>query len=322
MLLFLTLVQLEFSSFHQLHRDRCHRRDRLYLGRFSDHVDWKEETHGWDTNLTICRSRGKADACENRQTWKCCGNIIWCFRIFLISFWFSAAICFIAAAACCASLYWAEDANSVLGLSSVFVAMSSIGGATVTSVIVDNFPTYLRYISSNVSLFVSFAETCVGLWLIAKQEETCYARIWLSSVHVYFFCFRTMAVSITMMMGRIGAVIGNLLFPILFDLSCLGPIIMIGSASLSKKTTYPNATVKRLGENRFYHDACLFDSIYTSGWCITSENGTQRRTKGHSLTPIRTYVAHYLAPDWLKSTCFVFPISVLFRKGQLSMLSL
>ncbi|CAL1685405.1 unnamed protein product [Lasius platythorax] len=96
------------------------------------------------------------------------------------------AICFIVAAACCGSLYWAEDTNGILGLSSVFVAMSSIGGATVTNIIVDNFPT----------------------------------------------CLRTMAVSITMMMGRIGAVIGNLLFPVLFSLSCLGPFIMIGSACL------------------------------------------------------------------------------------------
>ncbi|XP_029664933.1 synaptic vesicle glycoprotein 2B-like isoform X2 [Formica exsecta] len=94
------------------------------------------------------------------------------------------AICFLSAAACCGSLYWAESTNGILGLSSVFVAMSSIGGATVTNVIVDNFPT----------------------------------------------CLRTMAVSITMMMGRIGAVIGNLLFPVLFNLSCLGPFIMIGSA--------------------------------------------------------------------------------------------
>ncbi|XP_011136258.1 synaptic vesicle glycoprotein 2B isoform X1 [Harpegnathos saltator] len=96
------------------------------------------------------------------------------------------AICFIVAAACCGSLYWANDTNGVLVLSSVFVAMSSIGGATVINVIVDNFPT----------------------------------------------CLRTMAVSITMMMGRIGAVIGNLLFPVLFDLSCLGPFVMIGTASL------------------------------------------------------------------------------------------
>ncbi|XP_029154917.1 synaptic vesicle glycoprotein 2B-like isoform X1 [Nylanderia fulva] len=90
--------------------------------------------------------------------------------------------CFIIAAACCGSLYWAEDTSGILGLSSVFVAMSSIGGATVINVIVDNFPT----------------------------------------------CLRTMAVSITMMMGRLGAVIGNLLFPVLFNLSCLEPFIMIG----------------------------------------------------------------------------------------------
>ncbi|KAF3430718.1 hypothetical protein E2986_09690 [Frieseomelitta varia] len=96
------------------------------------------------------------------------------------------ATCFIVAAACCASLYWAEHTNSILGLCSVFVAMSSIGGACVINVIVDNFPT----------------------------------------------CLRTMAVSLTMMVGRIGAVLGNLLFPVLFDLTCLGPFIMIGSASL------------------------------------------------------------------------------------------
>ncbi|KZC12040.1 Synaptic vesicle glycoprotein 2C, partial [Dufourea novaeangliae] len=96
------------------------------------------------------------------------------------------ATCFLVAAACCGSLYWAENANSILGLCSVFVAMSSIGGACVVNIIVDNFPT----------------------------------------------CLRTMAVSLTMMVGRLGAVMGNLLFPVLFNLSCLGPFVMIGSASL------------------------------------------------------------------------------------------
>ncbi|KOX69091.1 Synaptic vesicle glycoprotein 2C [Melipona quadrifasciata] len=96
------------------------------------------------------------------------------------------ATCFMVAAACCASLYWAEHTNSILGLCAVFVAMLSIGGACLTNVIVDNFPTSLR----------------------------------------------TMAVSLTLMVGRIGAVLGNLLFPVLFDLTCLGPFIMIGSASL------------------------------------------------------------------------------------------
>ncbi|XP_076382298.1 synaptic vesicle glycoprotein 2B isoform X2 [Megalopta genalis] len=96
------------------------------------------------------------------------------------------ATCFAVAAACCGSLYWAQSTDSILGLCSVFVAMSSIGGACVVNIIVDNFPT----------------------------------------------CLRTMAVSLTMMVGRVGAVLGNLLFPVLFKLSCIGPFILIGSASL------------------------------------------------------------------------------------------
>ncbi|XP_078036354.1 synaptic vesicle glycoprotein 2B isoform X2 [Augochlora pura] len=96
------------------------------------------------------------------------------------------ATCFVVAAACCGSLYWAQSTDSILGLCSVFVAMSSIGGACVVNIIVDNFPT----------------------------------------------CLRTMAVSLTMMVGRVGAVLGNLLFPVLFKLSCIGPFILIGSASL------------------------------------------------------------------------------------------
>lgn len=95
--------------------------------------------------------------------------------------------CFLAAGSCCGALYWAQDTNGILGLSSVFVALSSIGGATVLNVIVDNFPTHLR----------------------------------------------TMAVSITMMFGRIGALVGNLLFPVLLNAGCFGPFIMIGSACLA-----------------------------------------------------------------------------------------
>lgn len=45
-----------------------------------------------------------------------------------------------------------------------------------------------------------------------------------------------MAISITMMCGRFGAVAGNLLFPVLFNAGCLGPFVMIGIACLSKFT--------------------------------------------------------------------------------------
>lgn len=134
-----------------------------------------------------------------------------------LRFLFIAATCFVVAAACCGSLYWAEDTNSILGLCSVFVAMSSIGGACVVNVIVDNFPTCLRYkdISFSSNFFILRVKYLIDYLILL---------------------FRTMAVSLTMMVGRIGAVIGNLLFPVLFDLSCLGPFIMIGSASLGKIT--------------------------------------------------------------------------------------
>jgi len=64
------------------------------------------------------------------------------------------ATCFIIAAACCGSFYWAEDTNVILGLSSVFIAMSSIGGAAVINVIVDNFPTCLRCDNNNRLLYL------------------------------------------------------------------------------------------------------------------------------------------------------------------------
>ncbi|XP_043462186.1 synaptic vesicle glycoprotein 2C-like isoform X2 [Leptopilina heterotoma] len=96
------------------------------------------------------------------------------------------AFCFMAGGTCCGILFWAENSSGILGISSVFVALSSIGGAVVMVIIVENFPTYLR----------------------------------------------TMAVSVTMVFGRLGAVVGNLLFPVLFALGCLGPFIMIGAACL------------------------------------------------------------------------------------------
>lgn len=52
------------------------------------------------------------------------------------------------------------------------------------------------------------------------------------------FFFRTMAISFSMMIGRIGAVTGNLLFPVLFNLTCLGPFFMIASVSLGKIIFY------------------------------------------------------------------------------------
>lgn len=49
-----------------------------------------------------------------------------------------------------------------------------------------------------------------------------------------------MNVSLAMMFGRSGAIIGNLLFPWLMSLGCLPPFIMIGATALSELLTTIN----------------------------------------------------------------------------------
>lgn len=44
-----------------------------------------------------------------------------------------------------------------------------------------------------------------------------------------------MIVSILMMFGRIGAIMGNVLFPILMEAGCLPPFLMVGGTAIGKK---------------------------------------------------------------------------------------
>lgn len=52
--------------------------------------------------------------------------------------------------------------------------------------------------------------------------------------HFNLNLFRTMTVSLAMMFGRSGALIGNLLFPWLMSLGCLPPFSMIGATMLGE----------------------------------------------------------------------------------------
>lgn len=45
---------------------------------------------------------------------------------------------------------------------------------------------------------------------------------------------RTMAVSMTMMSGRVGVVLGNSFFPFLLAVSCSGTFVSIGTVTLCK----------------------------------------------------------------------------------------
>jgi hypothetical protein len=54
------------------------------------------------------------------------------------------------------------------------------------------------------------------------------------SIFNYNSIFRTMTISLLMMFGRTGSIIGNLLFPFMMSLGCIPPFIMVGSTTLGE----------------------------------------------------------------------------------------
>lgn len=91
----------------------------------------------------------------------------------------------------------------MLVLSSIFIALTSVSSTAIISVVVDLFPTTLRQLNKIISpLILDFS--------------------------------RTMAVSLTMMFGRSGAMIGNLIFPLLLDLNCTVPFFLLAAVIFCK----------------------------------------------------------------------------------------
>lgn len=56
-----------------------------------------------------------------------------------------------------------------------------------------------------------------------------------NNIYCDAFLYRTMNVSMAMMFGRLGAIIGNLLFPLLLSLGCLPAFSMIGGFALGER---------------------------------------------------------------------------------------
>ncbi|KAL0271445.1 UNVERIFIED_CONTAM: hypothetical protein PYX00_008539 [Menopon gallinae] len=88
--------------------------------------------------------------------------------------------------ACSIGMYWSASSNIMVGLTSVFVSLLSIGSTVIVSVVVDLIPTDQR----------------------------------------------SMAVCLTMMFGRMGALVGNLSFAALLDWNCAYLFIMLASTTL------------------------------------------------------------------------------------------
>lgn len=88
---------------------------------------------------------------------------------------------------------------TTLALSSISVAQSTICMATVLAVVVDRFPTTLRYTN--------------------KQSAMLYTDS----------NFRTLTIAVIMTIARIGAIVGNLIFPIVLSAGCLQSFLTFGS---------------------------------------------------------------------------------------------
>lgn len=57
-------------------------------------------------------------------------------------------------------------------------------------------------------------------------------------MYILLFIIRAMAVSMEMIIGRVGAMTGNLIFPVLLEYGCIAPIINLSCFTLRKCIFY------------------------------------------------------------------------------------
>lgn len=98
-------------------------------------------------------------------------------------------------------LYFSKTTMTTLILSSISVAQTTVAMAVVLAVVVDLFPTSLRY--TLIKIFNRFIN--------------------------HLTVIRTLAIAITLIVARSGAIVGNLLFPIVLTSGCLQTFLIFGS---------------------------------------------------------------------------------------------
>lgn len=129
--------------------------------------------------------------------------------------WFFVCTVFslVVAAAVTIGLYFVHNAIQNLVLSCIFEALTSLGISTVYCVMVDLFPTNLRY----------FRFLMYGVRYLFEQNN---------QISISFI--RVMAAALSLTFGRGGALIGNLIFGFLIDLNCVVPIVLFAAMLFSK----------------------------------------------------------------------------------------
>uniref|UniRef100_A0A336JYS3 CSON002395 protein n=1 Tax=Culicoides sonorensis TaxID=179676 RepID=A0A336JYS3_CULSO len=69
--------------------------------------------------------------------------------------------------------------------------------------------------------------------LFVTVSSICSTALVSSTVSIFPTSLRTMIVSILMMFGRIGAIMGNVLFPYLMETGCFPPFLMVGGTAIA-----------------------------------------------------------------------------------------
>lgn len=82
------------------------------------------------------------------------------------------------------------------------------------------------YWSRSVLATLAMSSIYVGMCGVAATAVTSVV------VDLFPTSMRSMTLSLTLMMGEVGATIGNILFPILLDLSCVLPFFLLGGVVL------------------------------------------------------------------------------------------
>ncbi|KAF3426981.1 hypothetical protein E2986_12193 [Frieseomelitta varia] len=106
--------------------------------------------------------------------------------------------------ACIVGLYWSSEILVTLILTSFFIGLTNTTQNIIIAATVIMFPTSLRSLRHTRDLA-----------LIIKNETFPFCKI------------RTIAVSLVMTIGRIGSIVGNMLFPILLAQGCIAPMIQL-----------------------------------------------------------------------------------------------
>ncbi|CAO1431496.1 unnamed protein product [Diamesa tonsa] len=131
--------------------------------------------------------------------------------------------------------------ESDMYLNSLLISVITLFGYMMASIIINavgnkNLLIFGMLVSGVCGILLNWAPNSTATLLLAAGNISIgsIASSALVSAIVSMFptATRTMNVSLAMMFGRSGAIIGNLLFPWLMSLGCLPPFIMIGATAL------------------------------------------------------------------------------------------